>query len=322
MKPPGFRKRFFAVLLLGITAARSVLAEDPPQPAAREQAAGPKEDDSRGKASAASQEKAEAEARAAMAVYSEQFGKYLLTLRESLGRQLFPAPQVDPEMIRPHYEAEFSREFRPLVTTELRFIETVCRPTPEQRSAILAEGEESLQSTVKAYADVQVKLEQGGYRSQEPPQWPNPRKLIQEAMAQAGEKSSSADQATRYRQSLESRVAARKRATILYVVAKLDKALLLSDEQRDRVLSIMDSGWKDDWAQRLEALRYGEDFMFGQDYLPVLPDEQVLPILSETQREVWRKRNKKDPPIGGWTGFGFFQPAKEDRPEADPVEDA
>jgi hypothetical protein len=217
-----------------------------------------------------------------------------------------PAAQVDPAMLMPHYEAESRKQFRPVLTTELQFIDRVCKPTPEQKETIKAAGDASLRLTVKKYAEVRLKVEQDGFRSWQEADWPHPRKLILDALAESVQRTLSADQAQRYQQELEKRSAARKRATVLYVVTKLDKELLLSWGQQKQMVDITSSNWKDSWAEITEHLEYGDH------YMPVLPDDQVLPILSETQKQIWNGMRKKEHSVRGWTGFGFVHPLEDE----------
>jgi len=286
---------------------------DDPKPAAGEKpapAATP--DPVPAKAAAAGQAKGEEEARAVLAAFSNEF---LKNLRATLQGRLFPAPRQDPEMLRQHFLAEFTQQFRPLLTAELRFIDMICRPTPEEQGAIRAAGDASLQLAVKTYVDALMEIESGGLRRERPKEWPNPRKLILEELARSVRQTLPGDRAGRYQQELEKRAAARKRATLVYVVSKLDRALLLSDEQREALMKVMNSNWKEAWGERLEHLRHGEDL------LPVLPDDQVLPILSDAQRELWNRRSKVENGISYWGGFGFFQPPQEEALEAPPAGD-
>lgn len=250
---------------------------------------------------------AAADAAAAEQVRRSQFVAALLEkLRASLPLRLQAVRQVDPEMLLPHYQAEFGRHFRPLLTTEVRFIVRICKPTVAERRIILAAGEASLQNAVRLYAEAQVKWEQNGFNSSAEVEWPDPRRLVLEGLAQSVEGTLSGEQAGRYKLALQSRAAARKRATVSYSMAKLDRALLLSTRQRDQILSLLLTHWQDDWAQQLERLQHGDQF------LPVLPDEQVLPLLSDTQKEIWSQRNKRQGRMRGWTGFGLLHPAEED----------
>ncbi len=92
------------------------------------------------------------------------------------------------------------------------------------------------------------------------------------------------DQMKSYETELAARNAHRKRVTILNLVARLDADLLLMPDQREQFTKLIDSEWKDEWAQSMSALMPDANFM------PALPDGKVLAILKDDQREVWKTR--------------------------------
>jgi len=261
-----------------------------------------------------------AEVDPAAAKRAEFVASLLKRLRDAFPlRPVAAREQVDPELLMPHFTAEFTRQFQPLLTTELRFIEKVCQPSPEELKTVKAAGEESLKLTVTEYVRLQIKLEQSGYRFREEPEWPNPRKRILDALAQSVRHALAAEKVKRYEQELQSRAAARKRSTVSYTIAKLDRDLHLSPDQRERLSAILLSTWQEEWAQNLEILQHGDR------YMPPLPDDQVAPILSEAQKGFWIKRNKQFHRGWGWAGFGILHPPAEEQElesseETDPAE--
>ena len=157
-----------------------------------------------------------------------------------------------------------------------------------------------MKTAVKKFAEVQKKMQQGIRAGQEP-QWPDPRKIISDALLKSVKESLSADQAKRYEAELEKRSAARKRAALLNLVAKLDKDLVLTADQRGKLSEALSTNWKDEWGQQIEV------FMYGDTYMPVLPDAQVLPVLTDKQKQIWTAIPKQHNQIWGWAGFGFVQ---------------
>ncbi len=197
-------------------------------------------------------------------------------------------------------EQQFLQQFRQLSKAELNFVRAVCQPNAEQSKKIKAAGDVGLKTAVKKFAEVQKKMQQGVRAGQEP-QWPDPRKLISDALLKSVKETLSADQAKRYEAELEKRTAARKRAALLNLVAKLDKDLVLTADQRGKLTDVLDSNWKDAWGQQLEV------FMYGDSYMPVLPDAQVTPVLTEKQKLIWTGIPKQHNQFWGWAGFGFVQ---------------
>lgn len=204
------------------------------------------------------------------------------------------AAAVDP------FEQQFVQQFRQLSKGELNFVRAVCQPNAEQFKKIKAAGDVGLKTAVKKFAEVQKKMQQGMRAGQEP-QWPDPRKLMSDALLKSVKETLSADQAKRYEAELEKRSAARKRAALLNLVAKLDKDLVLTADQRGKLTEALNTNWQDAWGQQLET------FMYGDTYMPVLPDAQVLPVLTEKQKQIWTGIPKQHNQIWGWAGFGFVQ---------------
>jgi hypothetical protein len=195
------------------------------------------------------------------------------------------------------FEQQFLPQFRRILTNELRFIRTVCKPTAAEQKTIQAAGDAALKSTLKKFGDMQRKAQQG--RVQQQSAWPDPRQLIADALAESVRKTLSAEQAERYQSELEKRAAARKHAALANLVAKLDRDLILTSEQRDKLTAALESNWNDAWGGQLEV------FLYGDDFLPVLPDKLVLPLLTEKQTNIWKATRKHQNTIGGWAGFGI-----------------
>jgi hypothetical protein len=199
-------------------------------------------------------------------------------------------------------EQQFRGQFQQLLKTELRFVQTVCRPNAEQYKKIKAAGDVALQATVKKFAEVQKQLQQGGFRAGQQPQFPDPRQMISSALLLSVKQNLSADQLKTYEQELASRAAARKRAAMLNLIAKLDRDLVLTAEQRGKFTKLLNDNWQESWEQQLEV------FMYGDQFFPVLPDDKVTPLLSANQKSIWSRLPKHQNTIWGWAGMGFLQP--------------
>lgn len=197
-------------------------------------------------------------------------------------------------------EQQFLQQFRQLSKTELSFVRAVCQPNAEQSKKIKAAGDAGLKTAVKTFAAIQKKMQQG-MRAGEQPEWPDPRKLMADVLLKSVKETLSADQAKRYEEELEKRSAARKRAALLNLVAKIDKDLVLTADQRGKLTEALNSNWKEGWGQQLEV------FMYGDTYMPALPDAHVLPVLTEKQKQIWNDIPKQHNQIWGWAGFGFVQ---------------
>ncbi len=201
-------------------------------------------------------------------------------------------PANDP--IIKQFEQQYAGRFRQLHRTELHFIRLVCQPTKLQYQKIATDGENALKSTLRTFAVAQYKMRHGRFRAGEQRSQPHdPRKLIAEGLMQLVKETLSAEQATLYQNELDRRSAARKRVALLNIVAKLDKKLVLTAEQRSKLSETLNANWKNSWNQM-------QMLMYGDQYVPQLPDHNVLPILNNTQKDVWRQMAKQ-----GNVFFGF-----------------
>jgi hypothetical protein len=223
----------------------------------------------------------------------------------AIQKEAAPVADMDADPALQQIMQQWLPQFRALVTSELNFIHTVCDPTPEQYRTFKGAGDASLQFAAKKFAEVQKRMQQG-VRPGQQPQWPDPRKLIAERLAQSVQQTLSAEQANRYAVELERRAAARKRAAVTNMVVKIDRHVVLTTEQRNKLTESLDANWNDSWVSQLEV------FMYGDQFLPVVPDDQVLPFLNEKQKEIWTVTARNQNGILGWVGFGFVQPVEVD----------
>ncbi len=300
-------------LLIGIALGPRVGLADEPKVAIAVEKVAPraKTDDKPADEAAADKKKEDAKAEPAPPAKAQKgrVTEVLQAIGQAIQERVAPALEAEADpMVQ-----QFMPQFRQMLSTELHFVRTVCEPTPEQYKTIKAAGDTSLKLAIKKFAEVQKKMQQGGMRPGQQQEYPDPRKLIAEGLVQSVKHTLPADQANRYDVELEKRAAARKRVAVINLVAKLDKDLVLTAEQRSKLTDSLDSNWKGAWGQQLEV------FMYGDQFLPVLPDEQVLPILNEKQKEIWKGTAKNQNTVwGGWFGFGFVQGVEiEEEPAAD-----
>lgn len=206
---------------------------------------------------------------------------------EGIGRLLSSKPAAqdpdDPQVQA--FKQQFGTQFRQLYKSELHFMRVVCQPTKQQFEKIAADGEPALDATIKKFAALwhrPVANEQS-----------DPRTLVVEALAKSVQAILSPQQAARYKQELDLRAAARKRVTALNLVTKIDHLLVLTPEQRVKLGDILQKNWNDSWNQ-------DQWLTIGNRYFPSMPDDKILPVLSETQKKVWSDTSK------GNIHFGFY----------------
>ena len=196
-----------------------------------------------------------------------------------------PALRQQDDVMLQQFEQQWGAQFRQLYKTELHFMRSVCQPTKQQYDKIAADGEPALKATISKFAAT-------WRRPVAADEQPDPRTLIAEALVKSAGAILSPEQAARYRTELDQRTAARKRIAVLNLVCKLDQLLILTAEQRGKLGEILENNWNDAWNQP-------QWLTMGNQYFPSMPDDKILPVLTESQKTVWR-----DTPKGN-IHFGF-----------------
>jgi hypothetical protein len=198
-----------------------------------------------------------------------------------------PGAQQPEDPVVQQFEQQFGRQFRQMYRAELHFMRLVCRPTKGQYEKIAAEGEPVLKATMRKIAMTWRRPVADGQSE--------PRTPIFEAVARSVRSTLSPKQAARYQKELDLRTAARKRVTVLTFVARIDNLLVLTAEQRAKLCKILENNWQESWNQ-------AQWLTIGNRYFPAMPDDKIMPILTESQKEVWRGTPK------GNIRFGFYLP--------------
>jgi hypothetical protein len=225
-----------------------------------------------------------------------------------------PPKAAKDDPINQQFEQQFGRQFRQLYKSELHFMRVVCQPTKQQYQKIAADGEASLKVTVKQFAEKWQAMQQGRGATAEQS---DPRTPIVEGLAKSVGATLSAEQAAQYRKELDLRAAALKRLVVTNLLVMVDKALALTDEQRGKVGAVLEKNWKEGWSVYV--------FQGGGRYFPAMPDAQILPLLTETQKTVWQGTQRGNVHFGfymGWLQFidGDEEVWDEERPNPEPAD--
>jgi hypothetical protein len=179
---------------------------------------------------------------------------------------------------------QFSPYFRQLYKTELRFMRLATEPTKQQYEKIAAEGDPSIKVALREY----VKRFNGGNGNINTF---NPSRPMTDAISKAVNKLLSPEQAARYQKELDARITASKRMAVDNLVVMVDKTLNLSADQRLKLVDILLNNWNESWNQTQYFLNEGRWF-------PAMPDAKISPILTESQRVIWKATNKNNVQFG------------------------
>lgn len=210
------------------------------------------------------------------------------------------ALQVDPQMV--NLEAQLLSLYMPLLTAELSFIHRVCGLNLEQRQQIKAASDKCLKAAVRKAAMMQNAMMQGRFAAGAQSTASDPSELLHQALAKVMKETLQPKQQAAYDREMAQRKEHRRRVAIENAVALIDEHLVLAIDQRTKLMESLDQNWQASWMQSAEML------MNNNQYLPNIPDQLVVPALTETQKQVWKTTPKQNFIIFG--GIGGMQHAE------------
>lgn len=165
--------------------------------------------------------------------------------------------------------------YRPILQSELELIRQACDLPVEQRPRVKQAGEAALRKAVGNDKNPMqgVRFFGGQGESKET--------VVREQIRQALTQQLTPEQAAKYAARTEQRTAIRKRAAILFVVARLDGELSLDADQRDKISENLSTAWQKQWDQWPQLLH------FNANFVPDLPEKCVVPVLNADQAAVY-----------------------------------
>jgi hypothetical protein len=202
--------------------------------------------------------------------------------------------EEEEELMVAHGADDVHQRLRPILFSELDFIRLVCDDlTVEQRARIRSAAEASLIQSALEMAPPHEgdRGESSGVLLETRP---DPLFEIRKEIDKAMKEVLTAEKYAQYAVRAASRVAHRKQAAILVIVAQLDGDFCLTVEQRNKIMNEISSQWKDEWEQWL-------DWNWDFTEIPKNLEPIVSPVLDELQASIWKQTRKSDPEKG-WLG--------------------
>jgi len=177
--------------------------------------------------------------------------------------------------------------FLPILRVEYAFVRLICNPTKEQRIPIARAGLKAMkEAAIKQLEWLNTRNQVVNGRLVERPAIPDGRAFIQEALVVAAKTVVSPSLVKVYQEELAARTAEQKNVALASLASRLDEALILSDEQRDKIQEAVSSRWHEPWAQGLR------NFNLDAQYFPMVPDSLITDILNDEQRTIWNGLQK------------------------------
>lgn len=184
-----------------------------------------------------------------------------------------------PAGVARQFEQQYSGAFKQLYRSELHFMRLTCQPTRQQFDKVKADTDKHFKEVIQECATQWQEYQMGRQRANAV--WPEPRKLVAKRMVEAVKVHVSPEMAATYQKELDLRDAARRRVAITNLVSAVDKRLLLTADQRDKLREVLEKNWNSSWGQMQLLMQDGQ-------YFPMMPDDKIYPLLTESQKAVWR----------------------------------
>ncbi|HBH52501.1 MAG TPA: hypothetical protein DDY91_11475 [Planctomycetaceae bacterium] len=194
--------------------------------------------------------------------------------------------------------AYFRKQFQMSLRTELALSLRACRPNPEQRTEIRRAAEKAFEESLEKMVDIFVQKKRGW--NGPPPKSPNIKEEVQQAITETVNRLLPADAAAAYTREVDARNEHRKKTTIQNLVSVVDRSVILSTEQRQKLTAQMTKHWSPDWGNALEYLQWVDNIF------PNMPAECLDSVLTDNQKKVWAEVKNMDRSEFWGVGFGYF----------------
>jgi hypothetical protein len=178
---------------------------------------------------------------------------------------------------------QFTQQYQIFLEVELRLLTSAAEPTPAQRREIAIEGGKALKQAALKMAQFQNGIQQRGRAANV---MPDARKVASDAVALAAKERLSPEQFDRYKLEITARSKVQREAEVLHLVALLDRLLLLSKDQRDKLQETLQSHWDETNFPSLDTANIYEG------YYPMINNIYLNPILDADQRKIWNAATK------------------------------
>jgi hypothetical protein len=194
------------------------------------------------------------------------------------------ARAIEDQNLR-NLEAQFRPQFQQLLYLELAFLRRVCKPDAKPFAEVAKAAKADLHVPLREYVS-QYWARQSGRGSSNVA---DPRSAIRKLLVPLVAAKLGPEKARLYRQECDNRAEARKHAVVVNLVAALDLRLVLTAQQRAKLVQSLSANYENAWDQYVEAFAAG-----NQIGLPSIRDKSIVPLLDARQKSVWEQVVKLD----------------------------
>lgn len=199
---------------------------------------------------------------------------------------LVPIAQVPAQLAAARIEAnhrQIARQLRPILRAEYGLLVSSVELTPDQRRGIALDGAQRLEEVAARMAGGRAGINQPGVGT---PINYDPRPPIREAIEAAARVRLAPEAFALYVEQVRRKAEDRREAVVLNLIANIDRLLSLGEPQRVKLRESMLAGWDDRDFPSVEAS------IVYDSYFPSIPEQHILPILTEDQAKLWNAARK------------------------------
>jgi hypothetical protein len=180
---------------------------------------------------------------------------------------------------------EQRQQYRAIMISELHFCRIACDLTDEQSRRIVTAAGVLIEEAAARAAQLELApARRGGIRLNTDPVPPNSIKIVREALLKLVKENTAPAQQSRYQAETGKRAASWRQTAIHTLVARLDRKLILTTAQRDRLVQLFESNWNEEWGASTFSMLGDESTSF-----PAIPNHLIVPLLSATQQKRWKE---------------------------------
>ena len=178
---------------------------------------------------------------------------------------------------------QFQPQFQQLLYGELAFMRRVCKPEKKSFAEVAKAANAGLKAPMREYIlamyGSQTIFNNGASDA-------DPRSAVGKLLLPLVKGKLSDEKYQLYVQERNKRDEAHQHAVVLNLVAGLDERLVLTTEQRAKLVQALSANYEHSWDQFFEV--YG----FGNQYLPSVRDKTIVALLDDQQKKVWNQADK------------------------------
>ncbi len=192
-------------------------------------------------------------------------------------------------VVQPNLEPiiqQYLPRMRTLLRGEVHFLRKVCEPSPEQLAALSGEEERILKEATKTFVEAIYTPRPVAVFPGNNPVRPSSQQLLVDALSEYAKTHFTAAQAEHFQAECAARKQRLQELAVRYLVLALDRDLLLTAEQREKIAGSLTAKWDENWARSASSV------MYYPQYFPNVPDALIVPHLDENQKKVWASRPK------------------------------